>query len=272
MTLFTPTKAYITGGSSGIGLAAAKLLAERGVHVVIFARDRQRLSQAVQEISSSAKDESRIVGSLSLDVADPEAVNHVMVEAVDRFGPPDLLINSAGISSPDYFENITLERFDRVMKVNLYGVWGVVQALLPHMKGRPGAIVNVSSVAGYLGVFGFTGYSASKFGVIGFSEALRAELKRFDISVSVLCPPDVDTPMLHRENKTKPAETKAISAGAKVMSAERVALALVKAGCRGRFMIVPGWSAKFTWWMKRMFPGLMGWVLDRMARKARPDN
>src|SRR6185503_5941588 len=105
------------------------------------------------------------------------------------------------------------------MAVNLAGCWHMIQALLPHMKARGGYIVNTASLAGLIGVSGYSDYCASKFALVGYSEALRAELKLVGIEVSVLCPPDTDTPGFATENRTKPEETKAISASARLMSA-----------------------------------------------------
>ena len=111
------------------------------------------------------------------------------------------MINSAGIQYPDYFERIPFDVFDQTVRTNLYGIWNVLAALVPAMKGSGGHIVNVSSIAGFMGVFGYTAYSATKFGVIGFSEALRSEMRPHGIRVSVLCPPDTDTPGLAQENR-----------------------------------------------------------------------
>ena len=118
-----------------------------------------------------------------------------------------------------------------------------------------------------MGVFGYTAYNASKFGVIGFSEALRGELKPFGIRVSVLCPPDTDTPGLHEENRTKPEETRQISAGARLMQPEQVAQALLQGLRKNRFMIIPGFDGKFTYYAKRLLPGLVSMVMDWDVRK-----
>lgn len=139
------------------------------------------------------------------------------------------------------------------------------------MKKKGGIIVNVSSIAGFIGVFGFTAYSASKFGVIGFSEALRSEFKQFNINVSVLCPPDTDTPMLHKENIGKPVETAAISESAKIMSADAVADAIIKGMQTNKFMIIPGFDGKFTFVAKRFLPGIIEWMIDRTVRKSQKE-
>jgi short-subunit dehydrogenase len=120
-----------------------------------------------------------------------------------------------------------------------------------------------------IGVFGYTDYCASKFALVGFSEALRAELRRDRIAVSVLCPPDTDTPALAEENRTKPPETHAASAGASLLSADAVADALLAGIARRRFLIIPGREARFAYLMKRFFPGVVTWVMDRQIEKAR---
>jgi 3-dehydrosphinganine reductase len=260
-------RVYITGGSSGIGLSAGRLLAEKGADILIFARGMDQLEQAVAEIRShSISGEQRIV-CMQLDVSDHQPVQYVMDRAVAEFGCPNLLINSAGRARPDYFNQIPCEQMDETMRINFYGVWNSVSALLPHMKQKGGHIVNVSSIAGFLGVFGYTDYSASKFAVIGFSEALRSEVRQYNIQVSVLCPPDTNTPGLEFENRTKPEETKVISENAKLMQPEAVAKALLKGIERNRFMIIPGLDGKLTWILKRAFPGLVDAVMVAKIKK-----
>ncbi|MFH2064557.1 MAG: SDR family oxidoreductase [Pseudomonadota bacterium] len=258
---------YIAGGSSGIGLCAGKLLAEKGADILIFARGMDQLEQAAAEIRShSASGEQRIT-CMQLDVSDHRAVQHVMNRAVAEFGCPDVLINSAGRARPDYFGKIPCEQMDETMRINFYGVWNSVSALLPHMKQKGGHIANVSSIAGFLGVFGYTDYCASKFAVMGFSEALRSEVKPYKIRVSVLCPPDTDTPGLAAEDRTKPEETRVIAANAKVLQPQAVAKALINGIERNRFMIIPGLDGKLTWIIKRMLPGLVDAVMDAKIQK-----
>lgn len=180
--------------------------------------------------------------------------------------PPDLLINCAGTAYPDYFASIDSENFDLSMQVNLTGTWNVLKAFVPHMKAGS-CIVNVSSVAGFVGTFGYTAYSAAKFGVIGLSEALRNEMAVKHITVSVLCPPDTETPQLHRENLTKPAETKAIAGNAGVLKPEDVAKALFKGLKRKKFLIIPGTQGKMIYLLKRFFPRLVYASIDASAKK-----
>ena len=271
MTDLNQRNVFITGGSSGIGLAAAKQLAALGANIVIFSRNQERLIHAAKEIEGARKDSDVRVQYLPLDVSDNTMTKDVMERAVDKMGPPDILINSAGISSPNYFENITYDQFAGTLTINLFGTRNTIAALLPHMKEKGGHIINVSSVAGFVGVFGFTDYSASKFGMIGFSESLRSECKQFGILVSVLCPPDTDTPMLAAENVNKPAETKAVSETGGLLSADYVARTMIKGIGKKRFMIIPGVMGKMTYLAKRLLPGaveaVMDWEIKKVQRR-----
>ncbi len=259
---------YITGGSSGIGLSTAVLLARDGADVVIFARGRERLDQALEDIEAARKSGEQRFAIHQLDVTDHQAVTRVMEEAVEAFGPPDILINSVGRAYPEYFENIGYEQFDESMKTHAYAAWNTVSALLPHLKQRHGHIVNVTSVLGFIGVFGYTDYCASKFAVIGFSEALRSEMKPHGVKVSVVCPPDTDTPGFATENLTKPPETVAVSEGGGLMQPDEVAVALLKGMRKGRFFISPG-SAGMLYYLKRFCPWLLDLVMDRQIAKVR---
>jgi NAD(P)-dependent dehydrogenase (short-subunit alcohol dehydrogenase family) len=260
---------YVAGGSSGIGLAIAKLFAAEGAHVTIFARRKDVLERAAKEITSQRVSDGQRFSCKQLDVSARKQVESVMSESVAEFGAPDVLINCAGRARPHYFQDITYEQFDETMKINLYGTWNTISVLLPHMKKRGGYIVNVSSIAGFVGVFGYTDYSASKFGLIGLSEVLRSELKGYGIVVSVLCPPDTDTPGFEEENRTKPPECQAISAHAKLIQPQEVARALIKGMHKGQFLIVPNFDGKFTLVMKRLFPGLVEFVMDEDIEKCR---
>lgn len=267
--------AYITGGSSGIGLAVAKELVLKKVDVLLIARDRIRLERAAHALesvrvkaSNKAEPESRIA-VLPLDVGNPEQLKSLLLPAVQEFGEPDFLFNCAGAAFPDYFERISDDVFEQTLHVNLRGTWYITKTLLPYLKKNRGIIVNVSSMAGLIGVFGYTAYSAAKAGVIGFSEALRSELLDEGVRVAVLCPPDTDTPGFERENQIKPLETKAISANAGVLKPEKVAQELFRGLSKGKFLIVPGLEAKCTAWAVRHIPGVVRWVVDRTIRNCR---
>jgi 3-dehydrosphinganine reductase len=264
---FSGRNVYVVGGSAGIGLSIARKTAALGAHVTIFARRQALLEVAVAEILVARRNSSQRVLQRAMDVTDHAQVLAVMSATVAEVGPPDVLINCAGRALPRRFEDVTHEQLEETMRVNLHGCWNTVQALLPHLKGRGGYLVNTSSIAGLIGVFGYTDYCASKFALIGFSEALRCELKPHGIVVSVLCPPDTDTPGFADENKTKPEETRAISATAKLMTADAVADALLRGMAKRQFLIVPGLDGRLTVLAKRLFPGVVAWVMDRTVAR-----
>jgi short-subunit dehydrogenase len=267
MKNFSKKRVFITGGSSGIGLSTANLLARKGAHIIIFARGKERLEAAKNEITGNAISKDQQFSFMQLDVSNHKNVETVMSNAIKVFGEPDVLINCAGRAYPDYFETIPFEQFDETMKINLYSIWNTVSVLLPYMREKGGHIANVSSIAGFIGVFGFTDYCASKFAIIGFSEALKSELKPYGITVSVLCPPDTATPGFEVENKTKPEETKAISANARLMHPDKVAEAFINGIIKGKFLIIPGLDGKLTHIAKRLFPSLVDSIMDRTIKK-----
>lgn len=260
---------YISGGSSGIGLACAKMFAGLGANIFIFARRVDVLEQAVTEIESCRISADQNLSWRSIDVTDREEVTSGLSQAVTTFGIPHIVIASAGLAYPDYFEKIPFEKFDLTVKTNLYGIWNVLACLIPHMKTSGGHIVNVSSIAGFMGVFGYTAYCSTKFAVMGFSEALRSEMKPHGIRVSVLCPPDTDTPCLVQENLTKPAETRALGESAGLMSADAVAQAMLRGMEKGSFLILPGMEGTFIHMAKSLLPGLVNAVMDFIVARAR---
>jgi len=267
---FQDQVAYIPGGSSGIGLAAARLLVSAGAHVLLFARNREKLESAAEVLESCRQNPRQRLSWMPLDVSRHDMVAEAMGRAVAGFGVPDLLINCAGRAYPRYFEDIPFEQLDETMRINFYGVWNTAAALAPRMKERGrGLIVNVSSVAGFLGVFGLTDYAASKFAVVGFSEALRSELKPHGVRVAVLCPPDTDTPGFAVENRTKPEETRALSATAKLLQPDAVARALLTGIRRGKFLIHANREGRLIELLKRLCPCLVMRIMDRDIRKVR---
>jgi NAD(P)-dependent dehydrogenase (short-subunit alcohol dehydrogenase family) len=260
---------YISGGSSGIGLACAKMFAGLGANIFIFARRTHVLELAAREIEACRVSPDQNLSWRSIDVTDHGEVTSGLSQAVSAFGTPHIVIASAGLAYPDYFEKIPFEKFDLTVKTNLYGIWNVLACLVPPMKDSGGHIVNVSSIAGLMGVFGYTAYSSTKFAVIGMSESLRSEMKPHGIRVSVLCPPDTDTPGFVQENLTKPAETRALGESAGLMSADAVAQAMLHGMEKGSFLILPGMEGTFIHMAKRLMPGLVNAVMDFIVARAR---
>ncbi len=260
----------VTGGSSGIGLAAAKLLASSGAHVWLTARRKELLDKALSEIQAVCSPSQRC-GIVPADVSDSQQAARVVETVTQSAGVPDVLFNSAGITQPGYVQDLPLTIFDQLMKVNYLGTAYVNAAAIPGMLKRgSGHIINISSMAGYLGVFGYTAYCASKFAVTGYSEALRAEMKPHGVRVSVAFPPDTDTAQLSYEGPYKPAETKAISGTAKALSAEKVAASILQQAAKGRYLIFPGSDPWLFYLLSSKLPkSLVFMILDGMAAGAK---
>ncbi len=174
--------AVITGASSGIGEATARLLVSEGVRVVLVARRRERIAALVEDLGDSAV-------ALTADVGDAAAVASVFAEVEQRFGGLDLLFNNAGLDVNARFEASDPADWKRMIDVNLYGVLHCTKAAIPLMRGRAGAMISsVSSVGGRYGTESWSVYSATKFAVVGFHDALRKELGGEGIRVSVIEP------------------------------------------------------------------------------------
>ena len=140
---FIGANAYITGGSSGIGFAIACAMAELGSNVLLVARDEKKLAQATALLEERKNSNGQRLDWLSLDIADWQRVKSLLPEKVETFGPPDILVNCAGIAYTHYFEKIDYQRFTEVINTNLMGTWGVTRALVQYLKERQGYIVNV---------------------------------------------------------------------------------------------------------------------------------
>lgn len=265
--------AFVTGGSSGIGLALAQSLSAKGAHVWIMARHQDRLDAALATIEKDRQNPKQNFGAVAGDVADWEQVSSAVEKVTSAAGVPDLLINSAGVTHPGYFQDLDMQIFRLMMEVNYFGTVHAIKACLPGMLQRKsGIIVNISSGAGFLGVFGYTAYGASKYAVAGFSDVLRAEMKPYGIRVSIVYPPDVDTPQLAYDNQFKPAETKALAGNAKIMTPEEVARITLRGVERGRYVILPGMEVSLVYWLSGILGNWKYPVMDFMIGRSRNGN
>lgn len=274
MNDFTGKLVYITGGSSGIGLACAKGLVALGADVALLARNLETLRKTAEDVKSRRRDLCQNVFILSVDVADPLDVEAKMAQAVTEFGAPDILINSAGINKyANSFERITHAMFDEVIKTNVYGVRYVTAALLAPMKQKNGHVVILASAAGLFGMFGYTAYATSKAALIGFAESLRYELKPLGMPVTVVCPPEVDTPMNIEEAKTLPPEGRAMKSMTGLLTPEYTADEIIKAISRKIFFCIPGRTTPFLYFFHRLTNGrITRLVSDMVVRTARKKN
>jgi 3-dehydrosphinganine reductase len=260
----------ITGGSSGIGRAVARLLTQRGADVSIIARRQELLDETVAELESLRENPAQRLASYSADLTEWEQAQKAITGLTADGHPPDILINAAGFAHPGYFEELPLDIFHTTMDIDYFGTLYTIKTVVPTMMERhSGHIVNISSVAGHVGVFGYTAYSAAKFAVRGFSDALRQELKPYGISVSVVFPPDTDTPQLHYENQFKPMETRRISGSIKAMTADQVAKAIVHGIEQRQPYILPNFDARATFILCDGLGGIIRWYCDLAVARIR---
>ena len=266
--------AIVTGGSSGIGRAIARLLAQRGAHVSIIARTQSALDDTLGELEALRGDPAQRFSAASADLGDwPQARDAVSALTGDGRAP-DLLVNAAGYCHPGYFEKLPVDVFHDSMRVDFFGTLHPTKAVAPLMIARrQGHIVNFSSVAGFFAFYGYTAYGAAKYAVTGFSEALRQELKPYGIAVSVVFPPTTRTPGLERENRLKPVECMLIEGQAKERSPEEVAVAVLKGIERRSRNILPGMDTKLFFLLADLPRPLRGvaeyWLIDRVIAQAR---
>jgi 3-dehydrosphinganine reductase len=259
--------AVVTGGSSGIGKALAILLARGGSLVVIVARNEGRLADAKAEIDA-VKASGAFVAAIRADVTDEQQVKNSFDALVAEHGVPSHLFNCVGVANPGYVQDFTNADYEAAMRLDYLGTVIPTMALLPRFIERhSGHIINTSSAGGFVGIIGYATYTPAKFAVMGFSEVLRHELKPKGIKVSVVCPPDTNTPGLVQENKSKPEECKILSEHGKLLQPDEVARAVLKGVEKGKFRILPG-ESNYIFTMKRLFPGLVFGIMDGDLRKA----
>lgn len=259
----------VTGGSSGIGLAVAKYAASLGANVTILARRTGPLEDAAESILKQRTADT-FVQVLAADVSSEEDVQSVLCGLVNDRGLPDLVVNCAGVTHPGEFVNVTTDLIRWNMEINFFGTVYVLKALVPGMiRRKSGMIINISSGVGIYNFYGYSAYGASKYAIVGLSEALRMELKPHGIQVSLAIPGDTQTPQLEYELKYKPEITKKITAVGGLMQPEQVAHEVLNQAGRGKYLIMPGGDIKFLYGLLRVFGRTtFNSYFDSLVRKA----
>lgn len=254
--------ALITGAGSGLGKRLAELLLARGDDVI--ALDVAFADTARSDLESAGAS----VHLEIVDVRDGEAVAAAVARGVDALGAPRLAINCAGVVLATPFDETSEAAYRRVVDINLYGSRNVAAAALPHLHGG-GQLVLFASLAGFVANYGYSAYCASKFAVVGLAEVLRLEQKPNGVTVSVVAPPEVVTPMVEEERRSGSQVTGKMKQFAGSMELEPAAKAILAGIESRRFMIVPSMKAKQTLALQRFAPRkLTQLVSDALLRRA----
>ena len=244
----------ITGGSSGIGKACAKAFGDKGSKVVITGRNEENLSLVKEELKARDIDAIYVVADVSV-----EADNLIVVaKTLEAFGRIDVLINNAGISMRALFRDVSVDVIKKVMDINFYGAVYATKACLPEIEKNKGSIIGVSSIAGYRGLPGRVGYSASKFALQGFLECIRTEFLYSGVHVLTACPGFTNS-NIRNTALTSDGDTQKESPleEGKIMSADEVAEAIYRATIKRKRDLVLTRQGKLTVLLNKLFPKFM---------------
>ncbi|MEP1446923.1 MAG: SDR family NAD(P)-dependent oxidoreductase [Paraglaciecola sp.] len=241
----------ITGGASGIGLHLAKMMLANGSDVAIF--DIYISDEAKLELEKAKIKEAQKISLHSVDVRDAAAILSAVNEASCHIGQPDLALNVAGIQLAKTFDELSAEEFERVVSINLFGSRNFSAAVLPLMT-KGSQLAFVASLAGLVPNYTYAAYCSSKFGVVALAGVLRQEYIAKGIYVSVICPPEIDTPLVMEELKTMHPVTKELKSLAGNISLEQACSEILASLHKHTFLIIPGFMARLTYWLNRIVP------------------
>lgn len=247
--------ALITGASRGIGRAIALELAENGAkRLLLVARDHTRLAEVAAAVAQHGTE--AIV--LPLDLTHPIAINGAIARAWRQYGSIDLLVNCAGVAHQTSFLQSRLPDVEQEIAVNLVGMYSITRSIARRMAAqRHGQIVNVSSLMGKIAAPTMATYSATKFAIVGFTQALRGELAEYNVKVSALLPSLTETDMVQELQWFRWVVP---------MTPHQVARALVAGLRQGSGEILVGWQSHLAVWGHRVAP----WLVETLLRWAAP--
>jgi short-subunit dehydrogenase len=253
-------RAMLTGASGGIGRALADVLVKAGVRLALASRDAAALNQLADALVKRGGD--AIV--IPTDITKPEDRLRLVKETVRVFGGLDLLINNAGIGSWGHFSGSSPEILRKVMEVNFFGPIELTRLAMPHLvNGNQSAVVNVTSMCGRKGMPAWPEYSASKFALVGMSEAWRGEFARFDVDVITIVPGMTDSGFQNHWLRTDGKASLKFDEG---MKPEEVAEGIVEAIRKNRTEIILGREARRLLRFNKYFPRLTNWLIARKVK------
>lgn len=257
----TGRRAILTGASGGIGRAIATELARAGARLAIAGRNSEKLNELVASLRAAGSE----VLAIPADLTKPDDRRHLVESAVAAFGGLDLLVNNAGVGSWGHFADSTEAICREVMEVNFFAPIELTRLAVPHLtRGEQAAVVNVTSMCGRKGMPAWPEYSASKFALVGMSEAWRGEFARFDIDVLTIVPGMTNSGF---QNNWLRTDGKADLRFEEGMTPEYLATKIIDAIRANRTETVCGSEARRLLRFNRYFPRLTNWLLARKVKK-----
>jgi 3-dehydrosphinganine reductase len=255
----------VTGAGSGIGLRLAELLGMRGESLI--ALDMSFSDPVRSRLDTAVPGGGERFRAIEVDVREGDAVRAAFGQAVAAIGPPSLVINCAGVLDPRPFGEISEADWRRVIDINLIGSRNVAAAALEVLP-EGGRLVLMASLAGLLANYGYSSYCASKFGVVALAEVLRLEYKPRGIEVSVICPPEIETPMVWEERRIVSRPSARLKRLAGTLELEPAADMILEGIDRGEFMIIPGRRGQVLALTRLLPRGLNHVVSDLIVKRA----
>jgi dehydrogenase/reductase SDR family member 7B len=254
----------ITGGSSGIGKALAEKFGRHGAKILITGRNKSALIETEEQL----KNKGIIIHSFQGDVSIEDDNKRMAEEALRLFGKIDVLVNNAGITMRALFEEVDMQVIRKTMDVNFFGVLYATKYCLPEIIKTKGSVIGISSIAGYRGLPGRTGYSASKFALQGFLEVLRSEMHKKGVHVLTACPGFTNT-NIRKNSLLKDGSLQGDTPRDEhsMMSAEEVARYIYKATVARKKILVLTTQGKVTVLLNKWFPGWLDKVVYNQLAK-----
>jgi dehydrogenase/reductase SDR family protein 7B len=256
----------ITGGSSGIGKALAVQFGSKGSKLLITGRNKTELDKTVWELSGKGI----TIAGFQGDVSKEDDNKRMAAEAIAKYGSIDILINNAGISMRALFEEVDMDVIRKVMDINFYGSLYATKYCLPEIKKNKGSVIGMSSIAGFRGLPGRSGYSASKFALNGFLEVLRTELLKTGVHVLTACP-GFTSSNIRKKSLTKDGTAQGESPRNEdtMMSAEECAAHIYNATVKRKRTLILTTQGKLAVFFNKWLPGFADkMVYNVMAKES----
>jgi short-subunit dehydrogenase len=269
MKTFNGKTAVITGAGSGLGRSFALQLYAAGSRLALCDIDLSGIEETLRIIGDS----SNRVSLHQADVANREHMSRVATDVFSQHGAVDILINNAGISlTPHLFEETSNELFEKVLNINMWGVYNGIRAFLPHLKTRPEAkIVNISSLAGLVGLYGYSAYSMSKFAMRGLSEALQSELAGSNVSILLVHPGGVKTNIIKNAPNLQSDQREAAHNNFSkfaLLSADQTTKKILRAVLKGKNRLILGADAHIVYSIRKIFSMSFPKIIQAIFSKA----